>query len=46
VARDLWDMNEYYRVVNEDDYAISRAVSILTDPVLYSTMLGYPKEQR
>ena len=24
VARDLWDMNEYYMVVNEDDYAISQ----------------------
>ena len=44
VARDLWDMNEYYRVVNEDDYAISRALSILTDPVLYNSMLGYPKK--
>lgn len=46
VARDLWDMNEYYKVVNEDDYAIRRALSILTDPVLYNRMLGYPKEQR
>ena len=46
VARDLWDMNEYYRVVNENDYAISRALSILTDPVLYERMLGYPKERR
>jgi carboxyl-terminal processing protease len=46
VARDLWDMNEYFRVVNEDDYAISRALSILKDPVLYRRLLGYPQEQR
>ncbi|MDZ7634448.1 MAG: hypothetical protein U5L72_08440 [Bacteroidales bacterium] len=34
---------KYYRVVNEDDYAISRALTILTDPVLYDRMLGYPE---
>jgi hypothetical protein len=22
VARDMWDMNEYYRIVNEDDIVI------------------------
>ncbi len=46
VARDLWDMNEYYRVINEDDYAIARAVSIIKDPALYEKLLGYPKEKR
>jgi len=44
VARDLWDMNEYYMVVNEDDYAIARAMSILTDQALYDRLLGYRKE--
>jgi carboxyl-terminal processing protease len=41
VARDLWDMNEYFMVVNEDDLAIKRALSILNDPVLYDKLLGY-----
>ncbi len=44
VARDLWDMNEYYMVVNQDDYAITRALSILTDTATYERLLGYRKE--
>jgi carboxyl-terminal processing protease len=44
VARDLWDMNEYYMVVNQDDYAITRAMSVINDPVLYGKLLGYRKE--
>jgi carboxyl-terminal processing protease len=44
VARDLWDMNDYYRVVNEDDYAILRALSVINDTVLYGKLLGYRKE--
>lgn len=44
VARDIWDMDEYYMVVNEDDYAIKRALSILTDQLLYKKLLGYRKE--
>lgn len=46
VARDLWDMNEYYRVVNDDDYAIIRALSILRDPGLYERLLGFSKDKR
>lgn len=44
VARDLWDMNEYYMVVNQGDYAITRAMSVISDPVLYGKLLGYRKE--
>jgi carboxyl-terminal processing protease len=44
VARDLWDMNEYYMVVNEDDYAIARALDILNDTELYERLLGYRKD--
>jgi len=40
VARDLWDMNEYFMVVNKDDHAILRALTILNDPVLYDKLLG------
>jgi carboxyl-terminal processing protease len=45
VARDLWNMNEYYRVVNQNDYAIRRALSIINDNALYEKLLGYRKEQ-
>ena len=44
VARDLWDMNEYYMVVNREDHAIDKALSILNDPALYDRFLGYPRE--
>jgi carboxyl-terminal processing protease len=46
VARDLWDMNEYYMVVNQGDDSIMRALSIISDPVLYERLLGYRKEQQ
>ena len=46
VARDLWDMNEYFMVVNEDDKAIIRALSILNDPGLYDSLLGQRKGDR
>ncbi|MRR20486.1 PDZ domain-containing protein [bacterium] len=46
VARDLWDMNEYFMVVNDDDYAIARALSILNDQELYEKFLGYRKEMK
>ncbi len=40
VARDLWDMNEYFRVVNADDPAIMKALAIINDTALYSRLLG------
>jgi carboxyl-terminal processing protease len=46
VARDLWDMNEYFMVVNDDDYAIARALTILNDQELYEKFLGYRKEMK
>jgi carboxyl-terminal processing protease len=46
VARDLWDMNEYFMVINEDDYAIQRALEVLNTEGLYDQLLGYRKEAR
>ncbi len=45
VARDLWDMNEYFIIINEDDYALRRALEVLNDSLLYETLLGYRKLQ-
>jgi len=45
VARDLWDMSEYFMVVNEDDMALKRALDVLDDEVMYETLLGYRKQQ-
>jgi len=44
VARDMWDMNEYYRVVNKGDNAIIRAMSVMNDTALYEKLLGYRQE--
>lgn len=41
VARDLWNMNEYFMVVNEDDKAIMKALDILNDQALYNRLLGF-----
>jgi carboxyl-terminal processing protease len=46
VARDLWDMNEYYMVVNKDDKAVMKALSIINDTVLYSRLLDPVKERQ
>lgn len=46
VARDLWDMNEYYMVVNRDDEAIARAVTIIADKAAYEAILGYKPGQK
>lgn len=46
VARDLWDMNEYFKVINADDSGISRALEVLNDVTAYDRILGYGKEGR
>ena len=46
VARDLWDMNEYYMVVNQEDYAIIKALSLINNADLYEKLLGNREEQQ
>ena len=31
IARDLWEMNEYYRIINEEDTSVMKAVELLQD---------------
>ena len=31
VARDLWDMSEYYQIMNTDDPVVNRGLAILRD---------------
>ena len=45
IARDIWDMNEYFMVINENDQAISKALEVLNDSRFYETLLGYRKPQ-
>ena len=41
IARDLWEMNEYYRTVNIDDIVINKALEVISDKKAYDKILGY-----
>jgi carboxyl-terminal processing protease len=41
IARDLWEMSEYYRIVNTDDVVINNALEIISDKNRYNKILGY-----
>jgi carboxyl-terminal processing protease len=41
IARDIWEMTEYYRIVNTDDVVINKALQIITDKNAYNKILGY-----
>ncbi|MCK4700020.1 MAG: peptidase S41, partial [Bacteroidales bacterium] len=39
IARDLWDMSEYYEIVNEKNKAFNKAISILkNEEIFFSTI--------
>ncbi|NMC42275.1 MAG: hypothetical protein GYA43_14060 [Bacteroidales bacterium] len=40
VANNYWQTTEYFRIVNDDDYEIKRALELLADPVEYRKTLG------
>jgi carboxyl-terminal processing protease len=46
VARDLWGMNEYFRVANKTDNAIKKASDIIANVELYNEMLGFGKGKK
>lgn len=39
VARDLWDMNEYYQIIDADNEALQKAVEILKTPGAYEKII-------
>lgn len=43
VASNLWKSNEYFRIVNEGDPVIAKALKIVSDPQTYNKILGYGK---
>ncbi len=43
VARDLWDMQEYYEIVNVDDDILAEALRIIENGELYDNLLIRPK---
>jgi len=36
IARDLWDMNEYFQIVNRQDIEFTKAVKVLNNWEQYS----------
>ncbi|MDR0864130.1 MAG: S41 family peptidase [Candidatus Symbiothrix sp.] len=40
LARDLWNMNEYYQIMNEDNEALTKAIYIIENPKEYNKLLG------
>jgi len=41
VASNLWKTNEYFRILNEGDIVIDRALKIISDKSAYNKILGY-----
>jgi len=41
IASNLWNTNEYFRILNEDDVVIKKAVQIVGDKEAYNKILGY-----
>jgi len=39
IARDIWDMSEYYQVVYADDRMVNEALKIISNPDKYSLLL-------
>ena len=39
VARDLWEMNEYYQIMDADNESLQKAVEILQTPGSYEKIL-------
>jgi len=39
IARDLWDMNEYFQIINQDNESYKRAVEIIEDTNKYNRLL-------
>ncbi len=39
VARDIWDMSEYYQIVNQDDAVIEKALEVISDSSMFLSIL-------
>jgi carboxyl-terminal processing protease len=40
IARDLFEMNEYYQIINEDNASLQEAIRIINDPEVYEKIVG------
>jgi carboxyl-terminal processing protease len=40
IARDLFDMNEYYQIINDENNSLQEALRLINDPAEYNKVLG------
>ncbi|MDR2804432.1 MAG: S41 family peptidase [Dysgonamonadaceae bacterium] len=40
IVRDLWDMNEYYQIINQENSVLKKAIEIINDTKQYHKLLG------
>ena len=43
LATNIWQLNEYYRILNEGDAVLTKAIEIISDRTQYNKILGYPR---
>ena len=41
VAANLWQISEYYQIINQNDKVIDNALEVISDKSRYNTILGY-----
>ena len=41
IASNIWQVNEYYQIINQNDNVLDKALKIISDNKGYNTLLGY-----
>jgi carboxyl-terminal processing protease len=41
IATNIWELNEYYQIINQNDKVIAEALRLIEDRKIYNTTLGY-----
>ncbi len=41
VAANIWQISEYYQIINQNDKVIDKALEVISDKARYNTILGY-----
>ena len=41
IASNLWQVNEYFQVINQNDVVIEKALKVISDGKTYNSILGY-----
>jgi len=45
IARDLYSVNEYFQIINEENQSLQKALEIITDDDLYTKTLGSTEQE-